>query len=224
MKNCDHFVKSFSEYLDETLDEADKSSLQSHLEKCVDCRDKLDDLVRVKKSLASLPRKKTSPSFDVVLHARIRQERRAKQSSSRPFLEWGWKVPAYAVVAVFLMFIGAYVQRLALTPDLASQNNMIAVENALRGEMNYIDPGYMVFAGMDSVRNTFKVVNYTDIDKALTMEDFEGNRTNAGALYIKNIQSEGLPNLKDAPKNTTFSRQRTNQLNPQNIRQAEFIF
>ncbi len=221
MKDCDHYIHLFSDELDETIDPQKRIALHSHLRACSACREKLDSLRGVKNSLASLPRVKTSDSFDIVLRAKIRQEQRYQRSSSRAFsfFEFGWKTPAYAVVAILLMFIGAQFQRFATMPSNPQPDTRIALEDALNGNMNYIDPGYLVISDVDSMSNTVRVFNYPNLDRAANMADYKSNR--AKSDYV--VRDEQLPDLREAPQNQPRIRQ-TSSFNQPQIKQAQFVF
>lgn len=221
MKDCDHYIHLFSDELDETIDPQKRTALQSHLRACSACREKLDSLRGVKNSLASLPRVKTSDSFDIVLRAKIRQEQRYQRSSSRSFsfFEFGWKTPAYAVVALLLMFVGAQFQKFTTMPSNTPTDTRIALEDALNGKIKYIDPGYLVISDLDSAHNRLRVFNYPDLDRAATIEDYESNR--AKNVYV--VRDEQLPDLREAPQNPARIRE-TDSFNQPQIKQAQFVF
>ncbi|MBN1479146.1 hypothetical protein EH223_15745 [candidate division KSB1 bacterium] len=223
MKECDYHGKLFSDYLDNVLEEEIKHSLQNHLKNCPACKAKVDDLLHMKQVLAALPRVKTSASFDTVLYSRLRQEIRAQQTRrwSFPFFELNWKIPAYAVATVVLIFFGAFLQRMSYsTLENGSDTNQIAVQKVLQGEMNHVDPGYMIFVGMDTVKNTYKVMNYTKLDYAETMQEFK----NTLLTSPEPISEDKLPNLKEAPQNDGLLTLRKKQIEQQKIKNAEFIF
>lgn len=209
--------------LDGSLDPKNKSLLQAHLQSCTSCQTQFDSLKSMKKSLASLPRVKSSDSFDVVLHAKLRQEMRYKSSRRWSFslFEFRWKVPAYAVVAIFLMIIGAQLQRFVTAQSGGVQDNRIAIGDAVNGTVQYVEPGYIVVADRDSAKNTIRVVNYPDLDRTSTIEEYENIRKSRRQDYLNSNRQ--LPNLKEAPQSRTYVRQ-VNQVTQPNIKQAEFVF
>jgi len=226
MKNCDYYEKSFSEYLDETIDEDGRAQLQAHLHDCDTCREKVQSLRTLKTSLASLPRVTTSEYFNIILQSKIRQETRTNHARnwSLPLFELGWKVPAFAVVALFLIFIGAQLQRLSsVQSNQAPTGNMATVQKALQGELNYIDPGYMIVS-LDSSRNTLKVMNYQDLDKAKSLDAVRSNFHTEDYLIQNILQDEQLPNLKDAPQNRARVRTTMSQRQAPQVTQVEFVF
>jgi hypothetical protein len=219
MRNCKYYSKLFSDYVDHTIDSTAQASLQKHVEHCPACKAKLQDLSNMKNALASLPQVKTSDSFDAVLHANLRREmRRAQPRKWRlPFFELNWRAPAYAFAAIFLVFLGAYLQRMN-SPQLSIDPNstVIAVRNASAGQMNYIDPGYMIFAGLDSVKNIVKIVNYPELDKARTMKSYNANFI----VPEEDLLQDELPNLREAPENQPVLLQTSRQ----NMQQVEIVF
>ena len=218
MKNCDHFTKLFSDYLDDDLDEPAKHSLLTHLKDCPACETKLNELKDIKRSLATLPRVKTSASFDMLLHARLRQEMRQKRGWSFPFFEVNWRVPAFAAAAICFLFLGAFIHHMSTLQFQYSRNsNMIAIKNALDGELHHIDPGYMVFVDFDSVNNSYKIINYADLDNADSMQDFKKTTDD---ITVKN----NLPDLKSAPQNQTVIVQPQKQNSRPRVKQAHFVF
>lgn len=223
MKECDDYNKLFSDYLEKTLDEKNRQSLQKHLASCAACKAKIDDLRNIKHILSDLPRIKTSRYFDQVLYSRIRQEKRAKQTQRWifPFFELNWKTTVYAVAAVALVFLGAFWQRLSYTSmNNQLRINQIAVEQVLQGEMNYIDPGYMIFVRVDSAKSTYRIINYTTLDYAETMKAFQNTRATS---TVYSDESE-LPNLKEAPQNEGVLVLKEKQSERQQIKNAEYNF
>ena len=219
MRNCKYYSKLFSDYVDHSIDPTAQASLQQHLEDCPACKAKLQELSNMKYALASLPRVKTSDSFDVVLHANLRREMRMAQPRRwrLPFFELNWRAPAYTFAAIVLVFLGAYLQRLN-SPQFSIDPNstVIAVRNGSAGQMNYIDPGYMIFAGMDSVKNTVKIVNYPELDRARTMESYNSNFI----VPEEGLLRDELPNLREAPQSQPVLLQARRQ----NMQQVEIVF
>lgn len=212
MKSCDYYRTLFSGYIDADLD---APALQAHLEGCPACAQSLRDLQAVKRSLAMLPQVKTSESFDILLQARLRHERR--QTTRRrvfPLFELNWRAPAYAAAALCLIFFGSLLQRLTYSPSTARSSDTAALVNALRNDVA-VEPGYMVFVELDTVSNRYRIINYAAIDNMDSRKEFQRR--------LPNDDMDVLPSLKDAPQNKNLLIRTSSQSRPR-VRQAEFVF
>jgi len=74
MTNCDKFVTLFSDYIDGTLANQQKSEFRQHIDQCRKCADTLSGMRVIKTHLKELTPVKTSNTFHVVLRSRIRRE------------------------------------------------------------------------------------------------------------------------------------------------------
>lgn len=223
MRNCDYYQKMFSALIDEDLQDDKTALVRQHLVECGGCQARLNELVLLKQSLAGLQRPTTSASFDVLLHARIRQETRARQKRRRSFAmpDFGWRIPAYAAAALFFLFLGALLQRLAIYQGLTpARANLASMEFILQDQNRSIEPGYMILAGVDSVNNKFRIVNYVDLDGIRMMQDLEQGPDSP----TEQASAEMLPNLASAPENVSVLSQQTLLPKTAKIQQAEFIF
>jgi len=74
MRNCNRSKKLFSMYLDDLLDGHKRQQLDAHLSSCSRCREEIEQMRAVTRSLNALPKVSSSDSFDLVLQARLRQQ------------------------------------------------------------------------------------------------------------------------------------------------------
>ncbi len=227
MKNCTSYKKLFSEYVDKTLEPARSRDLEAHTASCAACKSSLDAMLSIKRSLASLPKIGASDSFDAVMRARLRQQIRREGYRTRslwrlPSFSLNFKAPAYAVLAVLLIFLGAMLQKTYNSgPQVVKGNYQFSqVQQALLQKAGAIDPGYMVIAQRDSVNNRIVIINYVDIDEIAPLDDSLQKRTQ-GLIYSKT----GLPNLREAPsRQIRTSALQSNPAEPRIQYAKEYIF
>ena len=190
----------FSDYIDKTLDIARSRQLEAHLSTCTECKNTLDDILSIKNSLASLPRISTSESFDTVMHARLRRQVRREGHRTRawrlPTFSWNFKAPAYAVLAVLLIFLGAMLQKIYNSDQYIAQGNyqFSQIQQELLQKTSASDPGYMIIAQRDSVNNRIVIINYVDIDEIAPLDDSLQKRSR-GLVPVQT----SLPDLREAP-------------------------
>ncbi|HEY0527851.1 MAG TPA: zf-HC2 domain-containing protein [Gemmatimonadaceae bacterium] len=69
--NCDRFDEALSEYLEESLNEADRAAMERHLKECVRCAGLVRDLDRIRTEAAALPDLVPSRDLWAGIEARI---------------------------------------------------------------------------------------------------------------------------------------------------------
>ena len=74
MAVCYAFLKQINNLLDDDIEPSDLKQLEAHLANCSNCRDYLERAQAIQASFSSLPRYKTSGSFDIVLREKLRNE------------------------------------------------------------------------------------------------------------------------------------------------------
>ncbi len=193
MNSCSNYSRWFSAYIEDDITKQKRNKIDQHITTCSSCSQTLHEMQQLRQSLFSMRRLKTSASFDVVLQAQLRKERRREQNSKIkfPFFELNWKMPAYASLGVFLVFLGMMVQRFLPTPSFTPQNpNSIAYVI----QESQADPGHFVITKVDSTNNRFEITNYVDIDKAQPLQT--GTTRRAGLQ-----RTMALPDLRNADRN-----------------------
>jgi len=130
MTLCDKIRKEAFHYLDGLVTEQHRQEISGHLQVCPDCEKRYAQAREIHRSLHTLPRHKTSPQFNVVLHARLRQEgNRRRVPLFWPMTGINWQMPAYAAAALFLVASGVFIDRvLEQRKSAAASSNLISAE------------------------------------------------------------------------------------------------
>ena len=175
--------------------------------------------------MVSLPKIATSDSFDSVMHARLRQQIRFENNRSRsqrfsPLFE-NLKVPAYAVVAVTLLFFGAMLQRVYdNNSSITKMDSPTLAAQQIPQNFDIADSGNTVVTKHDTANNRIINTNYPNIDKVTSAN---------GALLRRSKSSlssdSALPDLRRAPTRQTNVRSAQTNTNRPRIQLAkEYIF
>jgi|GEM_PF-3007945 len=128
MNNCDKFLGSISNYIDGDLQKAEQAFMEEHELQCLPCQKKALQIRQLTRRLPRLPRVKTTPSFDLTLHARLRAEINRKRSFSLfPNLGIVWQIPAYAAAAILFIGLGIFLDRLLVRQNFVSPTSIVPV-------------------------------------------------------------------------------------------------
>ncbi len=97
--------------------------MEEHENLCPTCQKKALQIRRLTKRLPLLARAKTTPSFDLMLHARLRKE----LNQRRPFAWFPnpgrlWQIPAYAAAAILFVGLGIFLDRFFVQQNGASSS------------------------------------------------------------------------------------------------------
>jgi len=110
MISCDQFSSLITDYLDGFLGGKKKSQFEGHLMACESCRAKMQRVKFVQKQLREMPLVHASPTFDIVLKSRIRQELERESFFERIVDSlFSTKAPAYGLAVLSLLFISFFV-------------------------------------------------------------------------------------------------------------------
>ena len=121
MDNCDKFLRNISNYIDGDLQMAEQAFMEEHEVLCPPCRKKVLQISQLTKRLPLLPQAKTKPSFDLVLHSRLRTEiNRKRPFTLFPNLGSIWQIPAYAAAAILFIGLGILLDRVFVQQNIAS--------------------------------------------------------------------------------------------------------
>jgi hypothetical protein len=225
MKNCTSFKKMFSNYIDDILDENKSRLFESHISECLRCNEKLAEMRKIKKSMGSLPKIATSDSFDSVMHARLRQQIRLENNRSRSLrfsaIFENIKVPAYAVVAVMLLFFGAMLQRVYdNNSSMTKMDSPTLAVQQIPQNFDIADSGITVVTKHDTANNRIINTNYPNIDKVTSANSALLRRSKSSLL-----SDSALPDLRRAPTRQTNVRSTQTNTNRPRIQLAkEYIF
>ena len=111
----EHVTALLSAFLDEALAPAERGRVEAHLPGCRACRDELDELRRVSKLVASLPKRELPPGFLTRLKAR---QRSAAKEAALPWLPLSPKAMAWGAAACIALIISAREIRYRLVPAI----------------------------------------------------------------------------------------------------------
>ncbi len=109
MISCDQFSSLITDYLDGFLRGKKKSEFEEHLLACESCRAKMQRVEFVRKQLQEMSLVHASPTFDIVLKSRMRQELEREgffeHIANALFLT---KAPAYGLAVLSLLFVSFF--------------------------------------------------------------------------------------------------------------------
>lgn len=104
MDYCDKFKESFSSYVEGELASDTRQVLESHLSICPECRDTVQRLNALRKTLNQLSRISTSPDFDYQLNQRLQQRENQKGTKFPLNYFHNWKIPAISFAFILVAF------------------------------------------------------------------------------------------------------------------------
>ncbi len=112
MKECKHYSKLYSSYIEHELAAEERAQFERHLNACPTCQENLKALQLIRKRLRTLKPIQTRPDFETVLRARIQMTKNVGRYSFwalPPVVRW----PAMATAAAVLLFImGTWIKTL----------------------------------------------------------------------------------------------------------------
>jgi hypothetical protein len=190
MNNCHKFSNWFSQYIDGDLAAEKSLLLKTHLADCESCRVSFEGVTSLRRNLQSLSHRKTSKSFDAVLHDRLRREQR---HAPRPifrssFFEAYWRLPAYAAAALLFIFLGAQLQKHAAVKQY---NQLNSIAYALKNSAG--EPGHLVVACIDTTNNRIRLINYVNVESAASSPAFYVTEK-----MLTDLRKSNLPDLRNA--------------------------
>ncbi|MBF0508816.1 MAG: zf-HC2 domain-containing protein [Deltaproteobacteria bacterium] len=102
--DCKQAIQNLSEYLDQTLDQADAAQMAQHLASCPACRVEYEALKGMTTELKMLPPVKAPAGFLDAVHTRLEQESRPQFRLIKRLLSLPWqiKLPAQLTAAAVL--------------------------------------------------------------------------------------------------------------------------
>jgi len=104
MNYCDKFKESFSVYVEGELAPDTRQVLESHLSICPECRDTVQRLKALRRTLNQLSRVTTSPDFDYQLNQRLRQMENGRGAKFPLNYFHNWKIPAFSFAFILVAF------------------------------------------------------------------------------------------------------------------------
>ncbi len=207
MADCYKFQQHINDLIDENIDAVRKKELEDHLKVCSSCNENLEYSKLINRSLKSLPRYKTSSSFDIVLRSRLLKEINKSHSFiNLPFLPSLRPVPAFAAFTIILIFVGVLIGNSLNILNKNSTQKLIAVERAgytedeQTGEANPPDPA--------NVR--LKMNNYVNVFEQFPVSannprDLSGIEYNGGR--IEKVQNDSMLMLRNNASSRPLIRQ-----------------
>jgi hypothetical protein len=128
MNHCERFSGNISKYIDGDLQRIEHDFMEGHSSQCPSCKIKLQQVRLVVKRLPALPRVKVSPTFDMLLHARLRAEnKQSRRIPIFPVFGKAWQIPVYAAAASILIGLGVLLDRTVVPQYFVSHEKESAV-------------------------------------------------------------------------------------------------
>jgi len=111
MANCYKYQKYINDFIDNDIDAARKIELEKHIKVCSSCNENLKSSKLLKQTLSSLPRYKTSSTFDIVLRSRLKKEiNKSPSLINLPFFPMIRPIPAFAALTIIFIFVGILIR------------------------------------------------------------------------------------------------------------------
>ncbi len=141
MANCYKYQEYINDFIDDDIDTARKKELEEHIKICSSCNLNLKNLKLLKVSLKSLPRYKTSSTFDIVLRSRLKKEiNKSSSFINLPFFPMIRLVPVFAAFTIILIFVGVLIgNSLNILNKQKTTQKLIAVERAGYSENKLVE-------------------------------------------------------------------------------------
>jgi len=208
MAICYKYQKYINDYIDNDIDAARKIELEEHMKNCSSCQENLKNAKLLKKSLASLPRYRTSPTFDIVLRSKLKKEiNKSSTLLNLPFLPMIRPVPAFAAFTIFLIFVGVLIgNSINILNKEKTTPKLIAVEKAGYGEEKEAEATQQA----DAAEQRLKMNNYVNVFEQFPVST-TGSRDLARYEYngrrIEKIQNDSLSRVRNNPTSKPLIRQ-----------------
>ena len=208
MAICYKYQKYINDYIDNDIEAARKKELEEHLQTCSSCSEDLKNAKLLKQSLASLPRYKTSPTFDIVLRSKLKKEiHKTSSLLNLPFFPMIRPVPAFAALTIIFIFVGVLIgNSINILNKQNTTQKLIAVENAGYAEQEETGETKQAAAEKERLRmnNYVNVHEQFPVSSTTTREltNYESN-----GRRIERVQNDSLSRLKSKPAGKPLIRQ-----------------
>jgi hypothetical protein len=120
----DQWTARLSEYLDGELDGAERAALESHLDRCAECRDTLAQLGRVTLRASALTDREPATDLWPGIAARLGLPGAAAGLARRERRRWSFTLPQLAAAGLILAAVGAggaWLVQLAVRPPAVAE-------------------------------------------------------------------------------------------------------
>jgi len=208
MAICYKYQKFINDYIDNDIDTARKKELEEHMKNCSSCHENFKSAKLLKKSLASLPRYKTSPTFDIVLRSKLKKEiNKSSTLLNLPFLPMIRPVPAFAALTIILIFVGVLIgNSVNILNKQETTQKLVAVEKAGYTEEKEAEATQQAAAAEERL----KMNNYVNV-----FEQFPVSATSSRELAryqyngqrIEKVRNDSLSRLRNTPASKPLIRQ-----------------
>lgn len=109
MISCEQFSSLITDYLDGFLGGKKRKQFEEHLMACESCQAKMQQIKLVQKQLREMPLVHTSPTFNIVLKSRLRQELERESFFEHIVnILFSTKAPAYGLAVLSLLFVSIF--------------------------------------------------------------------------------------------------------------------
>jgi len=212
MDNCYKYQKYINDFIDNDIDSAREKQLEEHIKVCSSCNQFLKKSRLLKHSLGTLPRYKTSTTFEIVLRSRLKKEiNKSPFFINLPFFPIIRPIPAIAAFTIILIFVGVLIgNSLNILNKQKTTQKLIAVERAGYSEDKQAEETKKVAP----VNGRLKMNNYVNV-----FEQFP-----VSSNYSKNLARFQYNGGRiEKIQNDSLTRLRLDKLNKPLIRQANAI-
>ena len=208
MAICYKYQNYINDFIDNDIDAARKKELEEHIKVCSSCNENLKNLKLLKQSLGSLPRYKTSSTFDIVLRAKLKKEiNKSSSFINLPFFPIIRPIPAFAAFTIILIFVGALIgNSLNILNKQKTTQKLIAVERAGYSENEQVEETKKAAP----VNDRLKMNNYVNVveqfpvssnnPRNLARYEYNGGR-------IEKVQNDSLSRLRKKTSSRPLIRQ-----------------
>ncbi|HOQ06183.1 MAG TPA: anti-sigma factor [Clostridiales bacterium] len=116
MMNCADVRENISAYADDELSAAERKSFEEHISSCPECREELDEMVRIIKLCRSVPLYDLPEGFRDGLHEKLTAAAKDLNASGAEKTKRKWTAKTFASIAagILLIFLGGSIMRFGL--------------------------------------------------------------------------------------------------------------
>ncbi|SHH14473.1 zf-HC2 domain-containing protein [Tepidibacter thalassicus] len=130
--DCNKFNESISDYIDGMLNGFEKREFEEHLVKCIDCKNRYDEMVNIIKSLNDIEEVPLPDNYDEILRNKLEKERiNIKKISWAKYLA----MAAYVAIVVFSLSIFNTTEKI----DNVAQENIDIKQKIISNDKEKID-------------------------------------------------------------------------------------
>jgi len=208
MADCYKFQKLINDSIDNKIDTAGKKQLEDHIKQCVSCSMQLKNALVLQRSLKTLPKYKTSASFELVLRSKLRNEMYNKPAFSP--LAWlpTWRpVPVIATLGILFIIFGYFMAGMihnSKTPVITQQPGINGANTTVLENIPAVVTQPASHDGYIKMKNYVNIAEQLPGNRAFTRELSEIQANNS---RIEQVQSDSIQKIMPRRLNKPLIRQ-----------------